>query len=184
MSTSQSTLLNSYSCRASILDKLTEYRLEGDSLIVTPSEGTAERFLLSEVRDVHLLYVKSKYSRAWFCELMFSSRKVRFKSRHFKGLANFEDRNAEYSAFVRSIHRALEPYRHQVKFHSGSLGAYIATLVLTLIGAVATLFCLIVALWQGAIPFGIVTFVAFSSLSRLKPRVYSPESIPADMLPA
>lgn len=174
----------SYSFRASLLDRETAWKLQGEFISVTPEGGIEQRFALSEVRDVHLSYVRSKYSHHWFCVLRLESgRKFTLKNRHFKGLANFEDRNSAYNAFVKGVHRALEPYRSQVRFHSGSLWAFLFSVLFVVIGVGATLLCLWAALWQGAIPFGVLTLVLVGTLGRLKPRDFEPSAIPQGLLP-
>jgi hypothetical protein len=112
---------------------------------------------------------------------------------HYAGLADFEERNAAYSAFVQALHRRLAERNLPVIYRKGSSPAACAgNLVLTLgsFGLIALAVVLLFnfgIIWIAVAKLAIVLFFVptlIRNLRRSRPDTYDPHTIPAEALPA
>ena len=115
-----------------------------------------------------------------------------FKSQHFAGIANFEDRNADYAKFISGLHEILNASGLNIKYKKGisSLG-YFASMAVFIIAGILFPIVSIGMLIGGQILFGALgVFVSIMLLLRMKkymkknkPGDYTPDQLPQMLIP-
>ena len=178
-----------YQFRKSALENEKKYSLIGDGLLIEDLKtGSQTTLNFSSVKQVHLKYLaKRSMPDAYLCFIKERSGKEwTLSSQHYAGIADFENRDATFSPFVRAMHKQLA--NHQLEYKKG-LNAFIYWLSMVffiLLGLVA------VGIGVAAIvPYGWFTIlVAVLLFFRLrkhfkknKPGTYDPVNIPEELLP-
>lgn len=175
--------LASYSFRRSILEREKTYTLYPDRLEVAAYGEQPQVYPLDQVDGVHLKFDRTK-QRAYFqCLIDTSGGRVSLRHVHWAGVADFDDRRATYTPFVRALLLALAN-RPGVSFRGGSLLSFVTAIVaLPLLAALGVL-----AFTMGRMVLaGFAAFMAFICLSvlrRSRPRSFDPRDPPATLLPS
>lgn len=172
-----------YRFRRSALEKETTYSLFHDRLVIE-GEGVSPRWiLLGEVRAVHLKYEHTKQRGYYNCHIHTARGRVDLRHLHWAGFADFEDRRASYTPFVRALLAQLAPHPN-VKYKAGSAANFVAAIVgaplMLVLGIVALSFGLVVP----AIGALLMMAVCLIMIAPSRPRTLDPLSPPADLLPS
>ncbi|MCX7788910.1 MAG: hypothetical protein N2442_14570 [Spirochaetes bacterium] len=95
-------------------------RIDGDVLVVE-QEGRKEQIPLKDIQVIELSYFPTRAElNRYRCRLYRKHKKVlEFYNRTYKGLMDFEDTSKEYKAFVLSLHEALHKYNQHCQYRSG-----------------------------------------------------------------
>ncbi|HEU0054107.1 MAG TPA: hypothetical protein VFQ39_13065 [Longimicrobium sp.] len=172
-----------YRFRRSALEPARSFSLHPDHIEVT-GDGFEQHVALSDVRQLHLRFVRTRQRDYYQCRVRVADGSVLFlQNVDFRGAARFEKQSAAYSAFVAALHRALLPHREQVVFRSGSATTYIATILVTVILTLMLVASLLGGLWLLCLILAAIIFVLLPIIPRSRPRLYRPESLPSGMLP-
>jgi hypothetical protein len=176
--------LSVYAFRRSVVEKERTFTLHPDAIVITTPGLKDARIPLVAVRKVHLHFHRTKQRDYYQCSLKLEDgRTLLLQDQHWKGFADFESRSATFTPFIRALHEALLPYRDNIRFESGSLGAFIGALIMTPV----TVGLLLVALWAGlwlvALGLAAVVLSLLPIVPRSRPRPYQPGSPPEKLLP-
>lgn len=99
----------------------TEWRVENDALIRTGADGTQTRLAWRDVASLRLrLYPTS--AKPWLHEFHLAAPGTRLviDNCHFAGVGEFEDRSADYAAFVRAALERIRECAPQARVTLGS----------------------------------------------------------------
>lgn len=169
--------------------------LEGDRLLRDDGAGPPHVFALREVVRCTLDFRPTRADRNCFrCRLTFrNAMRIEVLNRTWKGPMNFADTSADYVAFVRALVAALAVHAPQCDFRAGTswLHYVINLLATAFIGVCLVAMGLLLAkvglTWMVAIKIFFVLFylpALFLWVGRNRPRLFSPGTIPGDILPA
>lgn len=107
-----------------------------------------------------------------------------FTNYRYKGIADFQMQHEAYVKFIRKLHEALQKSGHKVIFSAGaSRTKYNFMIVLF---GISLLFSLIILLFHvivGLLYLGVLLWFFLRWLGKNKPRTYTPEAIPPQVLP-
>lgn len=184
-----------YTTRTSLVTARETFDFEGDELVVRREDGGATRVPVADLTQVWLAYQPTRdESERYTCRLV-TRRGVRleFTNREYKGVLDFERRDAEYAAFVREVHARLAS-RTDVTFrggvgalrHAAGAGCLVGGIVLVLLGIAVMLAAM------GLVLIAVLKFVLIATMvpgalrwvARNQPRTYDPRAIPPELLPA
>ena len=183
----------SYRARRTAFERERWYLLDRPGLRVREA-GRGERLIpYHSMRGVFLMRTPTRYIRDLYrCRIRLADgARLLLSNQHYLGLGRFEDRGAEYAAFVRALHRRLQG--HKAVFEQGlgpvaywamwglglSLGLLLAIVLLA--GALNGDFLLLFGALIGFLPLGSLVYLF---LKRNRPRPYRPDAIPPELLPA
>lgn len=183
-----------YTLRKWALEKEKTYGLTKEGIEVADHEGNKTLYPYSDMVLVHTSYTASKNNAFYQCKLKMGDKSsILLKSQHYRGLADFEDRNEEYSAFIQGLHKLLALANPDVTYKKGiGIVGYIASVIIFIITGVLFLPLIsISALFTGNMLYGIVGIIASIFLiikmvkytKKNKPGKYTPDSIPTNLLP-
>ena len=183
-----------YAFRKSALEKEKTYALTKEGIEVTDHEGNKTMHHYSDVSKVNTSYAASKNNSFYQCELkMASGPSLQLKSQHYRGLADFEDRNEAYREFVTALHKLLAAANPNVAYKKGiSVAVYIASMAIFIIAGILFPIIAIFALIAGSTIYGIIGIIGSLFLiirmvtysKKNKPGNYEPDNIPPNLLPA
>jgi hypothetical protein len=111
-----------YRKRQSIFDAAEhEWRITPDSIVVRDSTGFEVSHSWREAASVELSFAPTQM-KPWRyrCRIVFrDGARVEFDNAHFEGIADFEDRSASYSPFVREALARISAAAPDAKVHVG-----------------------------------------------------------------
>ena len=182
-----------YSFRKSAFEKEKSYELTQDGIKITDHEGAVSLVKYSDILQVNLSFVSTKHNSFYQCDLKLNAgNNLLFKSQHFAGIANFEDRGTDYANFITGMHKILNAAGLNIKYKKGisSLG-YFASMAVFIIAGIIFPIVSIGMLIGGQIIFGIVgIFVSIMLFLRMKkymkknkPGAYTPDLLPQTLIP-
>lgn len=171
----------------------TRYVLTNDVLEVHPEKSAATILPLSRIRRIHL---KQDMPGMFMTEIRSEmGPMLRLSSRHFLGVGRFEDRGAQYAAFVRALIAATGRAQPSVELIAGSsLLFWIGWVLLIMVGVlgVMLLYAFVTGLFASrgtppiggiiSVPLGVVIGGGFVRQGRAK--TFGPGDPPAKFLPA
>ena len=164
--------------------------IERDRLVVTyaksartesiPFSSIREINLREEMADIFSTFVKREGGGT-----------LRITSRHFRGLGKFDDRRAEYGAFIRSLVRAVAEAHASARFTLGSSLLYWLGWVLVVLGVAFTGLVVVASASRGALPplrmlfvLPVVFFMGGGFVRQGRARAFDPMHPPSELLPA
>ncbi|MDA7881800.1 hypothetical protein N9A94_05795 [Akkermansiaceae bacterium] len=157
-------------------------------------EGRITEVPISDIVDVRCRYYPTRMQlNRYECLLTVrGGTKIKIGNQFFRGVADFEDRSAEYRKFVVALHVALSQQNPRCLFHSGVTPASFYLTAAFLICSMLTLAFLIVVLGVSMPGFAVVKVVILITMIpysikwfyKNKPKSYRPKAIPTDVLPA
>lgn len=163
--------------------------LEPDRLVVTyakkartesvPFDTITEMNLREELPGVLSVFVKRRGGST-----------LRITSRHFVGLGRFDERVAEYSAFVRALCEAVASAKTSTRFTMGSSLLYVVGWVLVVLAIAFTVLVDVAALTRGLPPLRVLfvlpvaLFVGFGFVRQGHARPFDPAHPPTHLLPS
>jgi len=147
----------------------------------------------TDIAQVSTSFASSKNNAFYQCELkMRNGSLLLLKSQHYRGLADFEDRNKTYSEFVIGLHKLLALANPEVVYKKGVrfMSYVISMLIFAITGILFPIFS-IGALITGNLLYGIIGFIGSIFLilkmvkyaKKNKPGTYDPDDIPRGLLP-
>jgi hypothetical protein len=153
---------------------------------------------LGDIVQVRLEYAPTRPERNRFrCRLTLrTGETLEFFNRRYRGVYQFEETSADYVRFVRGLHDALaagEALAPGRRYCAGSgAAAYAANVLATgfvflCFGAIAWFLARVNLTWMIGIKILLILFYLPALLrwvARNRPRMYRPEAIPSDLLPA
>ncbi|MGB1260543.1 MAG: DUF3487 family protein [Akkermansiaceae bacterium] len=181
-----------YEARLSALESERVYKLHGHRLEIDYG-SQSENIPLTEIAQVRCRFFPTRVQRDRFETIitMRNGRSLKIGNQLYRGLADFEDRSVGYRAFVQMLHTRLGKRNPHCVFHAGVtplsfwLNAIFLALVLVLLVAVGVV--MITAIPAVAIVklvliiFYLPTCIRW--FKRGRPKRYSADHIPADVLP-
>lgn len=182
-----------YSFRKSAFEKEKSYKLTKDGIQITDHNGSVSLAKYADILQVNLSFVSTKHNSFYQCELKLKTGSgLLLKSQHFAGIANFEDRNADYAKFISGLHEILNASGLNIKYKKGisSLG-YFASMAVFIIAGILFPIVSIGMLIGGQIIFGALgVFVSIMLFLRMKkymkknkPGTYTPDQLPETLIP-
>lgn len=182
-----------YSYRKSAFEKEKSYELTQTGIKVVDHEGNESLTAYSDIIEVNPSFVSTKNNSFYQCKVKMSTGpELLFKSQHYKGLANFENRNEDYSEFIKGLHKILNANNFNMKFKKGvSPIAYILSMVVFIIAGLLFPIMSIFLLIGGQVVYGGIGVLASALLiyrmlnytKRNKPGTYLANAVPGSLLP-
>lgn len=184
-----------YRFRAHAFAKDRTFLLTDDALIWGEDGARIDGVYYEDIAEVRVAYAPTRVARNRYRTQVFFKQggMVELFNTHYAGFADFEERNAAYSAFVQALHRRLAERNAPVIYRKGSSpAAYAGNLLLTLgsFAMIALAFVLLFnfgIVWIAVAKLAIVLFFVPTLIRYLRssrPETYDPRTIPADALPA
>ena len=171
-----------YSFRQSVLEPEKLYTLCPDRLVVEAPGRPPEIYDLGSVLRVHLKYNRTKQRGYYECHIRFDRWRLFLRHVHWGGPMSFEDRSASYTPFVRALLRQLGNYPH-VEMKAGSMlnfiGAIVGVPLFLALGALT----ISMQRWTSTGLAALLLMLCLVSISRSRPRRFTGDSPPADLLP-
>jgi len=182
-----------YSFRKSAFEKEKSYELTQDGIKITDHEGIVSLVKYADILQVNLSFVSTKHNSFYQCDLKLKTgSSLLFKSQHYAGIANFEDRSADYSDFINGLHKILNASGLGIKYKKGiSSVGYYASMAVFIIAGILFPIVSIGMLIGGQIIFGALgVFVSIMLFLRMKkymkknkPGEYTPDQLPETLIP-
>lgn len=183
-----------YAFRKSAFEKEKTYALVKEGIEVTDHEGNKALYKYSDIIEVHTSYAASKNNAFYQCVLkMANGASLQLKSQHYRGIADFVDRNEAYSSFIQGLHELLALANPAVTYKKGvGLVGYIISMIIFIIAGLLFPIISIFALIAGSLLYGIIGAIGSIFLlikmvkytKKNRPGKYTPNSIPGNLLPA
>ena len=181
-------------CRRDEREVAAVWTLGSDALTRTQADGATQKMVYTEVTELRLLYDPARAAPHRFrCDLnSVAGHRVKLMSKSFIAPGTYEDRAAGYTPFVRELVRRVGATTPQCRFRAGrSPWSFYGGHGLALIGVLITAH---LAARFGGLPANaggtlmIVMALAYAavairSAARRRPRRFTSEAIPSDMLP-
>jgi len=118
--------------------------------------------------------------------------RVKFRSHHFSGLANFENRSETYAAFVKALCVGTHAASPLAKFSSGST-AYLALWLFVFASTKVVALFVVAAMLTIPLSFGTAfgcllvvggcTWLSLRWIRRNRTRTFDPQNVPDELLP-
>lgn len=168
------------------------YQLHEGQLTVHSAKGNTRLYSLKDVRSVHLRYAPTRVQRQRYLATirLKNSRSLSLSNEHYRGVYDFEDRSADYRAFLQSLCRELAQ-QPNCTFHGGnSPGANFAIwlsyfagmgLLLLVMLFLAATFPLLIILQIAIMLFYTPALISFAR--RNKSQTFDPQQIHDNLLP-
>lgn len=184
-----------YGFRAHAFAKDRVFRLTGDALVWQDEGAPLDGVFFDDIAEVRVAYAPTRVARNRYrTQVIFKQGgMVEIFNTHYAGFADFAERNAEYAAFVRALHRRLAERNAPTAFRKGnSPAAYAGNVVLTvfifaMIALAVVLLFNFGLVWIAVVKLAIILFFVptlIRYVRRSRPAAYDPRAIPADALPA
>lgn len=183
-----------YRFRAHAFVKDRTFLLTPDALVWGEDDAPVDGVFYDDIAEVRVTYAPTRVARNRYrTQVIFKQGgMVELFNTHYAGFADFEERNAAYSAFVTALHRRLAERSATVVYRKGSSpAAYVGNLVLTFgsFAMIALAFVLLFnfgIVWLAVVKLGIILFFVptlIRHLRRSRPQDYDPRAIPEDAMP-
>lgn len=171
------------------------FRLTEDALVWQDEGAPVDGVRYDDIAEVRVAYAPTRVARNRYrTQVIFKQGgMVELFNMHYAGFADFEERNADYAAFVRALHRRLAERNARPTYRKGnSPAAYVGNVALTVfvLAMLALAFVLLLAfglVWIAVVKLAIILFylpTLIRHIRRSRPETYDPRAIPADALPA
>lgn len=182
-----------HSVRASALEPLKTWRLSGDTLWMCVENQPDFPMPLAAIRKLRIAFEPSRAQLGLFrCHLYNSGGKcASIQSGHFKGFASFEDRAKTYLPFVRALVARVAAVNPDCQLVGGTswLSWWLHALFLSI--AFGFLAIVMFLLYSAIGPLVVVKLIIIAFFipttilwfTRNRPRSFSPDAIPANLLP-
>lgn len=185
----------SFTLRSNAFQGTRSYRLTDDALTWEEEDKPLDGVFYDDIAEVRLAFVPTRVSRNRYrTQIIFrQGGMVELFNTDYQGFGKLPEKNDEYVAFLRELHRRIAASAAPTLFRKGnSTIAYVFNLLLTLfIFAMVALAFLLLAnlglIWIAVIKLGIILFfipTLIRYIRRAKPATYDPLHVPDDMLPA
>ena len=183
-----------YSFRKSAFEKEKSYELTESGIQIIDHDGTQSTIFYDDIQEVNPSYMATKNNSFYQCILKLrSGEKVLIKSQHYRGIADFEDRSADYAAFIVGLHKVLTAAGQGIVYKKG-IGkvAYFFSMLIFIVASILFPLSAIGMLVTGNLPFGAIALILSIFLimrmikysKKNKPGHYTPDDIPKALLPA
>jgi hypothetical protein len=170
------------------------YRLTEDALTVEGDGKRLDGAFYDGIAEVRLAYAPTRFARSRYrAQIVYrEGGMAELFNTDYKGIGDFSEKDAEYSAFLSELHRRLAAKGKDVRFRRGnSPGAWVGNWLLTIFifAMLALAFVLLMAwglVWIAVVKIAIVLFfipTLIRYMRRAKPGEYDPLAIPKDVLP-
>ena len=183
-----------YAFRKSAFEKEKTYVLTKDGIEVSDPDGPKTVYKYADIEQVNTSFAASKNNSFYQCRLKLTNGlSLSLKSQHYRGIADFEDRDEAYSTFVTRLHKLLAVSNPHVVYKKGiGMIGYIASMLVFTIAGLLLPIGSIAALITGSILYGVIGVIASILLilrmvkytRKNKPGKYSPDNIPKTLLPS
>lgn len=186
--------MHRYATRNHAFGPAVEWVLDEAVLRRADGQGPPQVYVLQDVREMRLEFAPTRPEpKRYRCRLRLrSGQGIEFFNRTYRGVMDFADTSADYTAFVRALHAALARHSPGCQFIAGkSQGAFAFNLAVLMFVAVvlaaASVFFLTVGLiWIALLKVGLIAFytpTALAWVKRNRPRGFGTQSILPDVLP-
>jgi hypothetical protein len=183
-----------YGFRAHAFARDRVFRLTEDALVWQDEDGPIDGVYYDDIAEIRLAYVPTRVARNRYrMQVIFrQGGMVELFNTHYAGFADFEERNAEYSAFVKALHHRLAERGAATVYRKGSSpAAYAGNVALTvfIFAMLALAFVLLLnfgVVWIAVAKLGIILFFVptlIRFIRRARPATYDPRALPAGALP-
>jgi hypothetical protein len=184
-----------YRFRAHAFAKDRTFLLTDDALVWGEDGARIDGVFYDDIAEVRVAYTPTRVARNRYrTQVIFKQGgMVELFNTHYAGFADFEERNAAYTTFVKALHRRLAERNAPVIYRKGnSPAAYAGNVVLTvfIFTMLALAFVLLFnfgVVWIAVAKLAIILFFVptlIRYLRRSRPEAYDPLAIPPAALPA
>jgi len=183
-----------YRCRRNEREPDVVWTLGPDALERTEGNGATKKMAYGEVKELRLLHDPARAAPNRFrCDLnSVAGHRVALMSKSFVTPGVYEDRAGSYTPFLRELIRRVGAAAPRCKFYAGQTPwSFYGGHALALIGVL--ILAHLAARFGGLPPNAALTLkivmtvaylaMAFLSAKRRRPRSFTPQGIPPDMLP-
>ncbi len=182
----------SYTCRLSALEKERRWLL-GTETLSWQAEGFQDSVPLGDITEVRLKNTPTRFEpNLYWCRIRTRGGKTwEWKSHHFAGFAQFEDRSKDYREFVENLLSRVAAQNPHCAFIAGTswISWLCNTLFLTvaLVALIVVMFLMYTAIgWLVVVKLLIIVFLlprAFRWIARNRPSRFDPHAIPVGLMP-
>jgi hypothetical protein len=102
---------------------------------------------------------------------------------HYCGIADFEDRGARYTPFVRALLQRVSEAAPGARLHSGSTAAFAGNLVAAAVMAVVAVVALVLRMWIVSVVAALILLRLVTLLPSSRPRRFAGGEPPPRLLP-
>jgi len=171
-----------YTFRRSVFESDQTYIVYPDRIDVEGAGVGPRRYLLNDVRTIHLKYEHTKQRAYYQCIIRFTRARLSFRHLHWMGPGKFEDRRATYTPFVKALLGELSRFP-DVQYKAGSMVNFISAILGVPIMAALGLLALAHDRTGSAALAGLMLGICLLMIPRSRPRRLDPLAPPADLLP-
>jgi len=171
-----------YRFRRSVLEKERTYSLYGDRIVVEGEDLAPQVVLLADVQRVHLKYEHTKQREYYQCFVHTRRGRIDLRHVHWVGFAEFHDRRAEYTPFVKALLVELARVPG-VRFQGGSMTNFVSAIAGVPVMAGLAWLCFTLHRYGLAMFAGFMGGIALLMIGPSRPRQFDPLAAPADLLP-
>lgn len=184
-----------YSFRSNAFVGERTYRLTDDALVVEEVGKPLGGAFFDGISEVRLAFAPTRAAtHRYRAQIVYrAGGMAELFNLHYRGIMDFPEKNAEYTAFLTELHRRLAAKGKDVRYRAGnSVGGYIGNWALTIFifAMLALVIFFLIPNWGGTwIVFAKLVVILFfipvliTYMRKAKPRTYDPLAIPADVLP-
>lgn len=182
-----------YEARITLFDKVTVYKLDATS-IRSMSEVGEQILPLADIIGVRCQFFPTRVQRNRYETLLTlrNGSTLKICNQFYKGVADFEDRSAPYSTFIKGLHNNLAIQNPQCDFRAGTTPAKFWLYAIMMVGILLLLIVLGIVMLVTIPPVAIVKLIIILFyiptlirwFKRNKPRQYDPREIPIDVMPS
>lgn len=181
-------------CRISVLEKEKHWTLRGDVLWVASGEYPALPVPLASLMEMRLIYAPTRVQRNRYQCFLYNARGrcAAFQNEHYRGVMDFEDRSGSYSELVQRIASRTASVNPACRFTTGTSWWSWLLQMMFLSGVLLLLMILFITIGSAITGLIILKLIiiafyiptAWGWIVKNKPRVFSPENVPSEILPS
>lgn len=184
----------SYVFRENAFAKRRTYRLTADALTWEEDGGPLDGVFYDDIAEVQMTYAPTRFAtNRYRTQIIFrQGGMVNLFNTDYAGIGDFPEKNAEYAAFVRELHKRLAAHGTNTVFRKGnSTVAYALNLALAIFifAMIALAFVLLFnfgLMWIAVVKLIVVLVfvpVLIRYIRRVRPESYDPLALPPDAVP-
>lgn len=181
-----------FRCRRSLIEKERCWVLRADELCWS-AEEYSDQTPLHEISEIRLQYAPTRYvAQMYRSRIRLRNGKVwHLQNHHFAGMANFEDRSADYRELMENLVWRVAAVQPQCAMIAGVSWANWLFSSLFMCGSLLLLMVVMFYMWTAIgwlviVKLLIILFFlprAFLWIKRNRPRRFDPRNIPVELLP-
>ena len=183
-----------FNLRANAFQNRRTYRLTDDALTWEEDGKALDGVYYDDIAEIRLAFAPTRVARNRYrAQIIFrQGGMAELFNTDYQGFGDFPEKNEEYVALLRELHRRIAAKGGTTRFRKGnSTLAYIFNILLTIFifAMLALAFFMLASfglVWIAVVKLGIIMFfipTLIRYIKRVKPETYDPLHVPADALP-